>query len=189
MHTRQGYKRRRPDSRSVLLHRVVFSGGVCLSAASERDSWIACATAAFRAVVRPDQVPLRGATTSIALIFRFPVGFNWWQCTMFCFGRPSVEVGVVSVWIAGGLRVSSRLVSFRLGNASSRGIWEIGCPGSSVAMSCREIDGRCCCSALSTIPGKEQRIPETETQAGRAAETIGGHSMQAVRGGRSTRRK
>lgn len=68
MHKRQGYKRRRPDSRSVLLHSVVFSGGVYLSAASECDSSIACATAAFRAVVRPDQVPLRGATTSIALI-------------------------------------------------------------------------------------------------------------------------
>ena len=49
-------------------------------------------------------------------------------------------------WIKGF--VSSRLVSFRLGNASSRGIWEIGRPGSGVAMSCPGVGGRWCCSAL-----------------------------------------
>jgi hypothetical protein len=42
----------------------------------------------------------------------------------------------------------------------------------------RSMDGGV--AVRSTIPGKEERILETEMQAGRAAGTIGGHSMQAV---------
>ena len=116
-------------------------GGVCLSAASERDLSIACATAAFRAVVRPDQVPRRGATTSIAFIFRVPVGFNWWWYNVFCFGRPSVWVSCrcgSRVDYSGFRLVSSRFVSFRLSNASARGVYR----GSDAAVSCPGIDGR-----------------------------------------------
>lgn len=94
----------------------------------------------------------------------------------------------VWMWIAGGLRVSPRFVSSRFVSAmllpevyGRYGVQAVmqQCPvvrwmGGGVAV-------------RFTIPGKEERILETEMQAGRAAETIGGHSMQAVRGGLSTR--
>ena len=105
--------------------------------------------------------------------------------------RAAKRVGVVGVgvdvdrgWVKGF--PSIRFVSFRLSDASSRGIWQIGVQA--MMQQCPVVGSMGGGVAVRfTIPGKEERILETEMQAGRAAETIGGHSMQAVRGGLSTR--
>ena len=95
----------------------------------------------------------------------------------------------MSVWIVGGSRISFRLVSFRFSSASSRGIMVDAASGQwciDVLWYDRWVVVLQC--ALLSL-GQEERILETQMQAGRAAETIGGHGMQAVRGGLSTRRK
>jgi hypothetical protein len=93
-----------------------------VSAASGCAWWIACATAAFRAVVRPDQVPLRGATTSIAWVLRFPLRFDyWWWFVLLLAAAVRADVGV---WSAGGFTGSFRLVPCR----ACRFVSEIGRP-------------------------------------------------------------
>jgi hypothetical protein len=135
-----------------------------VSAASGCAWLIACATAAFRAVVRPDQVPLRGATTSIVWVLRVSVALRLLVvvCSPACGGCTCRCRCVERGWVYG--LVSSCLVScvsFRLSDRPSRSdeyalTAKQQCPGT---------ESRCCGAA---IPGQdeEQRILETELQAG-----------------------
>ena len=105
---------------------------------------------------------------------------------MFCSGRPGVVrvgVDVDRGWV--DLRVSPGLVSSRFVSAMLLPV-VYGREGVRAVMQCcpvLEIDGWWCCSAL-YCPWQGR---ENTGDGGRAAETIGGHSMQAVRGGLSTR--
>jgi len=82
-------------------------------------SSIVYANAASRAVVRPlIQVPLRGATTSIAWVLRNAVRVNWCKCVLSCreSGVQASEkrVGYMDGWMRAFRLVSSRIIAYCL---------------------------------------------------------------------------